>query len=96
MTTSNLGASTGTYTIYADPGHAWAAVEISELQRLGIDTKISGYSYREGSTVYLEEDCDLSLFVEAKRAVGELVVFDERFTNGESPIRNYIPYAARK
>lgn len=53
-----------TYTFHQDPGHGWLEVPRAELQALGIAHRISGYSYesRDGATVYLEEDCDLSTF----------------------------------
>ena len=52
------------YTFWADPGHGWLAVPAAEIKALGI--KPSGYSYRAGGFVYLEEDCDLGLFMRAK------------------------------
>ncbi|MGZ5078631.1 MAG: hypothetical protein ACXWHZ_03690 [Usitatibacter sp.] len=57
-----------TYTFHTDPGHGWLAVPTAELRALHIVDKISGYSYlsRDGKTAYLEEDCDLSTFAEAK------------------------------
>lgn len=56
------------YTFHQDPGHGWLEVPRAELQALGIAHRISGYSYqsRDGATVYLEEDCDLSTFARAK------------------------------
>lgn len=78
--------------IYTDPGHGWAAVKFSELERLDITHKISRYSYVKGDTVFLEEDCDLSVYLAALRAAGEAFEFDEHHTNGESRIRNYNSY----
>lgn len=56
------------YTFYEDPGHGWLEVPTQELRDLGIADKISGYSYisSDGKRAYLEEDCDLSVFLEAK------------------------------
>jgi hypothetical protein len=59
------------YNFYTDPGHGWLEVPLAELKRLGIVEKISSYSYRDGELAYLEEDCDYSVFLEAKRAAGE-------------------------
>ncbi|MEY2680671.1 MAG: hypothetical protein RL661_902 [Pseudomonadota bacterium] len=53
------------YTMYADAGHAWLKVKKSELFNLGIAEKITRYSYQYGEFAYLEEDCDLSTFVDA-------------------------------
>lgn len=73
--------------VYADPGHAWAKVERSKLEKLGILNKISSCSYQRGEFVYLEEDCDFSIFV---NAVGrENVTIDESFSNRDSKIRSY-------
>lgn len=54
-------------TFHTDPGHGWLEVQKSELKRLGIADKVSGYSYqsRDGTTAYLEEDCDASLYTRA-------------------------------
>lgn len=51
-----------------DPGHGWLRVPRTELTELGILDKISSYSYQtdDGKFVFLEEDCDLTLYVEAK------------------------------
>ena len=56
------------YIIYHnDPGHGWYEAPLSELVRLRIHTIISSCSYisPDGSTVYLEEDCDASTYFSA-------------------------------
>ena len=81
------------YNFYSDPGHGWLEVEIQELCNLGIANKISVYSYRQGDKAYLEEDCDATLFCEAKEAKGEEVQLNEINSNySASPIRNYMRY----
>ena len=80
--------------VYNDPGHAWAAVKIDELQALGIADKISTHSYQRGKTAYLEEDCDLSTYLAAIKATGQEVQFVEKHTNNRSPIRSYATYRA--
>lgn len=55
-----------TYRLLEDPGHAWLEVPIAELISLGIDEKVSSYSYLSGRHAYLEEDCDMPLYVAAK------------------------------
>lgn len=59
------------YKFISDPGHGWLEVTRSELEALDLLGKISRYSYQRGALVYLEEDCDAPLFVEAKKARGE-------------------------
>jgi hypothetical protein len=51
------------YRFHIDPGHGWLEVPMEELRDLGIADKISHYSYRDGDTAYLEEDCDTAVFV---------------------------------
>ena len=59
-----------TIRFVSDPGHGWALVLTSELRALGIVDKISRYSYLNGQTAALEEDCDLGVYCEALRAAG--------------------------
>jgi hypothetical protein len=70
-----------TYKFYSDPGHGWLQVKLDELVELGIQDKISHYSYIKGDTVYLEEDCDMSTFMNAMEAQGitvKLAFINER------------------
>jgi hypothetical protein len=83
------------YTFHADPGHGWLAVPISEIVTLGIAGQISPYSYMKGDMAYLEEDCDYSLFFEAKLAKGEKPETVTEHTDYESPIRNYPRFSVR-
>jgi len=53
------------YTFYEDPGHGWLKVSKKDLVSLCIEKQISGYSYMLGDNAYLEEDSDLSIFIEA-------------------------------
>ena len=79
---------TTTYTYHQDPGHGWIEVAKAELERLGLTDKISCYSYIKGSTAYLEEDCDASLWAQAKKAVGEDFATVAAHTNYDSFIRS--------
>ena len=76
------------YIFHTDPGHGWLEVTRAELIRLGILENISAYSYEKGDKVYLEEDCDASRFVAAKKALGESFAFIDRYLEN-TPIRNY-------
>lgn len=58
-------------TFYSDPGHGWLAVPRHEVCRVGILDRVSPYSYTDGPTLYLEEDCDASLYLRALDARGE-------------------------
>lgn len=78
--------------IYADPGHAWAKVPFSLIYKLGIQDKITSYSYMRGSYAYLEEDCDLSTLIKALQENRIEFSFDKYHGNKLSRIRNYLSY----
>ncbi len=56
------------YIFEQDPGHGWIGVPLAELIELGIDTKISHYSYFDSDKgiVWLEEDSDASKWFRAR------------------------------
>lgn len=78
---------------YSDSGHGWLAVKRADLSDLGILEMITHYSYQRGSTVYLEEDCDVSTFFRSFRAK---FGHDPKEKQGKwcerSPIRSYDPF----
>ncbi|MDD5094565.1 MAG: hypothetical protein PHV74_09330 [Dehalococcoidia bacterium] len=47
-----------------DPGHGWLEVPRSVVNELGISKQITSFSYQQGDQIYLEEDCDASLFLD--------------------------------
>ncbi|ALQ51909.1 hypothetical protein [Nitrosomonas ureae] len=73
----------------ADPGHGWAKVKRSLLIELGIEKEISAFSYQLGEWVYLEEDCDLSLFLKTINEKGVKVEFSDHFAKTQSKVRSY-------
>ena len=52
------------YTFYESPGHGWLRVPVSDVLDAGIENKI-GSACQRGGYYYLEEDCDMPLFMEA-------------------------------
>ena len=80
--------------VFADPSHAWARFPKSHLVALGIENKISTYSYQNGANAFLEEDCDLSVLINALRQRGYEIKFNESHANKQSKIRNYPTYRA--
>ena len=78
-------------TYLADPGHGWGLVPMIAIMSYGIEHEISAYSYFKESTgmAALEEDCDLSKFVEAATKAGDTVVFIEEHTNHDAYVRNW-------
>ena len=77
---------------YSDPSHGWAEIPISLINDLGIGQKISHYSYKNGNFAYLEEDCDLSLFMQTAEKAGYQINFKEHNTNHDSIVRTYQRY----
>lgn len=81
-----------TVTFYSDPGHSWAKCRREVLKNLGIANKVSAYSYQRGDYVYLEEDCDYPLLVDALRQRNTRIKCVERISNNTSRIRGYERY----
>lgn len=77
---------------YSDPGHGWLAAPKTLIARLGIDALVSSYSYQSASTVYLEEDSDAGLLIDAMREAGIPVDIRARHTSRRSRIRNLPSY----
>jgi hypothetical protein len=80
------------FNTYSDPGHGWARVPRRLLELYGIADKITPYSYQRGDYVFLEEDCDLSTFLEAAKSRGVTVEFKHNSANKTSKIRSYDQY----
>ena len=78
-----------TKKFHSDAGHGWLAVKRDELDQLGITKEISTCSYINGYTVYLEEDCDAGVYMNAQSANGVKVNFIELDSQDVSPIRSY-------
>ena len=83
------------FTYLQDPSHGWIAVTKQQLKELGIADKISQCSYVSPSDdiVWLEEDCDASLFVQTYKekygydpAIQEVVISNRAF------LRNFSRY----
>ena len=74
---------------YTDPGHGWVAVKRAHLIALGIENQVSQFSYQRGATVYLEEDCDASLYFAALKREGIVPQCVEKHTDRYHQIRSY-------
>ena len=78
------------FTLYYDAGHGWLAVTEALAATVGLtEGDFTHYSYRQGDTLYLEEDLDASVFIRAWEAArGEMLI--HAIDHGDySPIRNY-------
>ena len=85
------------YDFYIDPGHGWMKVKREELKELGVENKITGYSYERGEFVYLEEDGDASIFIDALEGKSgenfeENKHLRQHISDKNSKIRDYSPY----
>lgn len=80
------------YTFHIDPGHGWVEVPYSELVELGIQDTISKYSYRDGNTCYLEEDCDAGRWEDAYTAKYGKPVYSDKHHDDSCFIRDLLHY----
>ena len=81
-----------TLTFYTDPGHGWLKAPHSLLHEFGIENKVTSYSYVRNNDVFLEEDCDAGLLMDALRQAGVAVTIKRQNTNKSSKIRSYGRY----
>lgn len=77
-----------TYTYHRGSSYGWIEVPIKDIQEMDIEDSISGFSYRKGNLVYLEEDCDAHLFFNKLRSMGIKFHLQESHTNNEFFIQN--------
>jgi hypothetical protein len=80
-----------TLNFHNDGGHGWLECNRELISSTGIEENISKYSYQRGNDVYLEEDCDMPLLLDAlrKRSIGVVV---NNMYQDESPVRKYARY----
>ena len=76
-----------------DPGHGWMELPQAWCDTLHIASRISRYSYKHEHYVYLEEDCDMALAMNAFAARGIEVDLIEEYQD-PTPIRGYASYLA--
>ena len=73
------------YNFHHDAGHGWLEMPLSEFREL--DISVSGYSYYSSRSVYLEEDCDAGLAIDALKAAGISPTLNSIFHDGQCFIR---------
>lgn len=80
---------------YSDDSHGWIAVKKKLIDDLNLSKKITVFSFQKGKTVYLEEDCDASVFLdELKKRDMNCQIISIHHKN-KSPIRGYERYASQ-
>lgn len=79
-----------TFIKHDDPGHGWLEVNESILKEIGATiADFSGYSYRKGKQLFLEEDCDASKFFTLWKAkFGEYPKYVTKHHKGDFPEDN--------
>jgi len=77
---------------YSDPGHGWLSVKRKLLHQLGINNLISAWSYEKGHSVYLEEDYDVGVLLEALDKKKMAYSVTRNYRDRSSYIRNYTVY----
>jgi hypothetical protein len=75
-----------------DPGHGWLKVDRAIASDLGISEHITPYSYVEGPSIWLEEDCDAGLLIKALKARGIAYTIKEKHVNGDAYVRSLPRY----
>ena len=84
------------FHFYTDPSHGWLAVKRDLLFTLvssAVSNVISSCSYQHGGMVYLEEDSDAELFLNALKETGIAFQLIEKTNNRPSAIRQFEPFA---
>jgi len=79
-------------TFHRDPAHGWLEVDRNHIADLAICHWVSRASYVGDDKAYLEQDCDMPLFLEAAERFGWTVTFNESHSNTLSNIRNLPRY----
>ncbi len=77
---------------YSDAGHGWLKVSRKVLKDLGIEKLITGFSYQKDNNVYLEEDLDMTTFIDALKEHHIEYTINEIEPVLHSRIRYYQPY----
>lgn len=76
-----------TFTFHTDLGHGWLEVPTAIVEALGIT--VSPWSYTKGGSMFLEEDRDASLFVDAAKAAGLKYKTEGKHFEGTHPLKTY-------
>jgi|JFJP01.1.fsa_nt_gi hypothetical protein len=81
------------FKYYTDPGHGWMMTPVKLLEKYKVQDKISKYSYIDGDTAFLEEDCDATVLLNAIEAAGDTAAFlVDMHTDEDSFIRELQSY----
>jgi hypothetical protein len=82
---------TQTLTFFHDPGHGWLQVPLTLVVDAGVSQDISLYSYTDKKFAYLEEDLDMTIFLNAAKEMGMEFTIEDQYQD-PTPIRDMRPY----
>ena len=77
------------FQYYQDHGHGWIRIPVALIILVGLEDKISNFSYRKGKYAFLEEDCDGPLVMDALSDRGIEFTLVPKHTDNQSQIRSY-------
>lgn len=72
----------------SDDGHGWVGAPYALIDRLGIRSEISRYSYRGPDCAWLEEDCDAGVLMRAMAVAGMDYRIKEERVHGNAWVRD--------
>ena len=75
------------FRFVSDPGHGYLRVKLEDLVKYGVDKKISGFSFKSDRFAFLEEDLDMSTFLNALLDSGDTYDIKVSTTNNPASCR---------
>jgi hypothetical protein len=82
----------GSYVYHQDSGHGWLEVPVREIKAMGLENRITPYSYLDRDKVYLEEDLDAGTFLDIRKLLPKPVDFRNNYMDGMCYIRDFPHY----
>jgi hypothetical protein len=83
-----------TITYHTDPSHGWIKVSLKDKVLQSILKEVSPFSYVSNTSIFLEEDCDASLYIQKLKDLNIPYKFKTMHTNRRSKIRAYHRYCS--
>jgi hypothetical protein len=77
------------YVYHQDSGHGWLEVPSREIKAMGLEGRITPYSYLHEGKAYLEEDMDAGAFLDMRKLLSKPVVIQNNYIDGMCHIRDY-------
>jgi hypothetical protein len=84
----------GSYIYHQDSGHGWLEVPVGEIRAMGLEKRITPYSYLYRDKAYLEEDLDAGTFLDIRKLLPKPVAIQNNHMDGMCYIRDFPHYKA--